>query len=206
MHNNKIFLKTRHFFHLLEYKILRKLHRIIVLFKNIMFEIKIIMKNDSLLVKRNQNLYRGERILYSLSFLKNNMIRRYTFSSVKYRRLFFSIWLSFETFAFYLFPDGKILFPRENWKQLRISYHARWTIFFYFFFIFLNIHPTFLIFIYFYSDEWIETNTENLCCHVLNTRIYSLLFFFFFFFVGIEICGNKKDIGYRKSFETSKRT
>lgn len=43
-------------------------------------------------------------------------------------------------------------------------------------------------------------NMENLCCHVLNTRIYSLLFFFF---VRIEICGNKKDIGYRKSLETN---
>lgn len=165
------------------------------------------MKNKitSLLeVKRNQNLHRVERIFYCLSFLKNNITRGYTFCSVKYRRLFFSIWLPFETFAFYLSPDGKILFPRENWKQLRISYHARCNnIFLYFFF--LNIHPpTFLIFIYFYSDEWIETNTENLCCHVLNTRIYSLLFFSFF--VGIEICGNKKGIGYRKSFETSKRT
>lgn len=136
MHNNKIFLKTRHFFHLLEYKILQKLHRIIVLFKNIMFEIKIIMKNDSLLVKRNQNLYRGERIFYSLSFLKNNITRRYTFSSVKYRRLFFSIWLSFETFAFYLFPDGKYYFlvRIENSYELVIMHVEQYFFIFFLFF------------------------------------------------------------------------
>lgn len=176
-------MKTRYFFHLLEYKILRKLHRAfaIGLFKNIMFEIKIIMKNDSLLeVKRNQNLHRVERIFYCLSFLKNNITRGYTFCSVKYRRLFFSIWLPFETFAFYLSPDGKILFPRENWKQLRISYHARCNnIFLYFFF--FKYTSSYVSYFYLFLFRWMDWNEYGkfMLPRVEYKNLFATFFFFF---------------------------